>query len=268
MNINLSREGVFPLVDDSGMASTGWTFPGTIQGEGKLCGVPSIFVRTQGCNLRCSWKNSMGETVPCDTAHTWSENGGYTVDAKKLADSIYQHCSSSNIRHIVVTGGEPMLQSEGTEELLKYLQKWYGLHTTLETNSTIFNSQIMYSTVLLSISPKLGMVNMSDKEYAEIVAENINHLHMNMRRMVQLKFVVSQLSDDERIRSFVEMVDERSQTFCSRFHPTEDVLVMPMGATREELSLNAPIAAELAVKNGWRYTPRLHVDLWNNKERT
>lgn len=267
MKINLSREGIFPLVEDNGVASTGWTFPGTIQGEGKLCGTPSLFIRTQGCNLRCSWKNALGETVPCDTAHTWPDDGGHLVDIEPLVESLYDLCLPRNLRHIVVTGGEPMLQEDATEELLKYL-KGYGFHTTLETNSTIFSPHIMYSTDLLSISPKLGMTHLSDKEYAEIVAKNINHLHMNRHRMVQLKFVVSQLSDDERIRSFVKMVDDKCQTFCSRFHAIEDVLVMPMGASREELQRTAPIAAQLAIKNSWRYSPRLHVDLWNNKERT
>lgn len=268
MTINLSREGIFPLVENNGVASTGWAFPGTIQGEGKLCGVPSLFIRTQGCNLRCAWKNALGDSVPCDTAHTWSKTGGYSADIEDITTKIDRQCKSSNIRHVVVTGGEPLMQSKATEELLKCLLQRYGYHTTLETNSTIFNSNIMSFTKLLSISPKLGMSPLPDKEYAEVVAENINRLHMNSGRMVQLKFVVSQLSDDERIRSFVKMVDERSQTSCSRFDPLEDVLVMPMGASKEELQRSAPIAAELAVKNGWRYSPRLHVDLWNNKERT
>lgn len=267
MYIRLSREGVFPLVDESGVSSTGWSFPGTIQGEGKLCGVPSLFIRTQGCNLRCSWKNCLGESVPCDTAHSWSANGGYNADVNEITELILGQCKKSNIGHIVLTGGEPMLQEEATLQLLTKL-RYHELHTTLETNGTVFNSQIMYVTDLLSISPKLGMVPMSDEEYANIIAENINHLHMNRNRSVQLKFVVSQQSDEQRILSFIELVNDRSQYFCSRFDKYNDVLIMPMGATRAEMQLSAPVAAELAVKNGWRYTPRLHVDLWNNKERT
>lgn len=267
MTINLSREGIFPLVDDNGISSTGWSFPGTIQGEGKLCGVPSLFIRTQGCNLRCSWKNIIGDSVPCDTAHTWTDKGGYSANVEDVADTVVRQCKSSNIRHVVITGGEPMLQPEATEYLLKFLQS-NDLHVTLETNGTIFNPDIMYSVNLLSISPKLGIAPLSDEEYAEIVAENITHLHMNRNRSVQLKFVISQRSDDERIRSFVEMVNDKSRCSCSCFNKMNDVLLMPMGATREEMQRSAPITAELAVKNGWRYSPRLHVDLWNNKERT
>ncbi|MFB3041869.1 MAG: radical SAM protein [Candidatus Poribacteria bacterium] len=75
----------------------------TIQGEGKLVGVPSVFFRTSYCNLRCVW---------CDTPYTsWTpENKDITVTEAVEAINKY------NCKHVVLTGGEPFIQ---TRELTK-----------------------------------------------------------------------------------------------------------------------------------------------------
>ena len=71
----------------------------SIQGEGKLVGVPSIFIRTSGCNLRCTW---------CDTPYTsWNPEG-----ETQTIDEILERTRTFAGRHIVLTGGEPMIASE------------------------------------------------------------------------------------------------------------------------------------------------------------
>src|SRR5689334_24705142 len=95
----------------------------SIQGEGRLAGVPSVFVRTSGCNLRCVW---------CDTPYTsWQPEG----EEKSLAE-IVGAAKNYPARHAVVTGGEPLLAPE-IEELTAGL-KTEGFHITIETAATIF----------------------------------------------------------------------------------------------------------------------------------
>src|SRR5579875_4076192 len=71
----------------------------SIQGEGMLLGVPSVFVRTSGCNLRCTW---------CDTPYTSWNPEGEQFTVKQVVEKVAQFPAS----HVVVTGGEPMIAPE------------------------------------------------------------------------------------------------------------------------------------------------------------
>ena len=111
----------------------------SLQGEGALVGVPSVFIRTSGCNLRCSW---------CDTPYTSWQPEGDDLDAGGRSST---RCERTRRRHVVVTGGEPMIAPE-IVALTEHLRE-RGLHITIETAGTVFTP---VACDLMSISPKLA----------------------------------------------------------------------------------------------------------------
>lgn len=137
----------------------------SLQGEGMYSGVASTFVRLQGCNLRCQQESREGllRYFTCDTLDARKETGLCTeeVDVDTLADTV----DGMTARHVVVTGGEPMLQAE---ELQAFLAQLWHLRTsaretpkliTLETNGTIYHQGVMEWLHLVSLSPKLQFMN-------------------------------------------------------------------------------------------------------------
>ena len=113
----------------------------SLQGEGLLAGTPSTFVRTSGCNLRCVW---------CDTPFTsWKPEGREMTVAEVLAavDGLAP-------RHVVVTGGEPLLVSEAADLCRKLRGR--GHHVTVETAGTVLPAADGPLFDLVSISPKLA----------------------------------------------------------------------------------------------------------------
>ena len=230
----------------------------SLQGEGKLSGIPSVFVRTSGCNLRCWF---------CDSYHTSWEPTGAWLSIDDIVDEILSYEQAD---HVVFTGGEPMIHEESVA-LLDELAD-YGYHTTVETNGTIYRDAAID---LASISPKLASSTPTaerdpkgDGEWAD--RHDQRRIDMNaLSGLVdsydsQLKFVVTGRDDMAEIESLIERVREATSTTV----PDENVLLMPEGMTQEELDAKRNNIAELAMEYGYRYTPRLHVDLWNDAPRT
>src|ERR1700749_3162604 len=110
----------------------------SLQGEGILVGVPSVFVRTSGCNLRCTW---------CDTPYTsWNPEG-----SELAAEEIVRQVRAFPAAHAVLTGGEPMLFADSITLPQGFREA--GLHITVETAGTIYQP---VACDLMSISPKLA----------------------------------------------------------------------------------------------------------------
>ena len=226
----------------------------SLQGEGKLAGVPSVFVRTSGCNLRCWF---------CDSYHTsWEPTGAY-LSIDEIVDEVRSYDRAD---HVVFTGGEPMIHDESVA-LLDALAD-YGYHTTVETNGTIYRDAAID---LASISPKLASSTPTperdpkgDGEWAD--RHERRRIDIDALAALvddydsQLKFVVTGHDDIQEIERLVGRVREAATTGI----PDEDVLLMPEGMTQVELDAKRNDVAELAVEYGYRYTPRLHVDLWND----
>lgn len=259
--LRLSREGIFPITRDLASrpidTATGIRRPGTIQGEGKLCGVPSLFVRLQGCNLRCKWQTGDGTTSVCDTAHTWAAGG-----TEMSVDDVFATLMGNmeGMRHVVITGGEPLLQSDAVADLIDLLRNTQ-IHTTIETNG-LTDSVPNVLPDLMSISPKLSAsgLTVAERMASARGARLLTEAALADGRDIQLKFVVCRPEDADEIKA--DYADTLSLL------RTDDIIVMPLGANLTTLSRTRETALEMAIGNGWRYGPRLHIDLFGNKEGT
>lgn len=215
----------------------------SLQGEGTLVGVPSVFVRTSGCNLRCVW---------CDTPYTsWQPEG-----EECSLDEIRTRVARYPARHVVVTGGEPMIAPQ-VVELTKILRA-QNLHVTIETAGTVFAPVVCD---LISISPKLA--NSTPEGDWTARHERLRIQPDVLRRLTaeyeyQLKFVVANPQDQAEIRRLVD---------CLRADPGK-VILMPEGIDAGTLRERGVWIAEICKQEGFRFSPRLHVDLWGNRRGT
>jgi 7-carboxy-7-deazaguanine synthase len=227
----------------------------SLQGEGTLAGMPTVFVRTSGCNLRCWF---------CDSYHTSWEPTHAWMEIDDILETVQEY---ERAEHVVLTGGEPLLHEESVEMLDRFSAE--GYHTTVETNGTIYRDA---SIDLASISPKLssstptaerdpkGTGEWADKhEKRRLDMDVLTSLIENYS--FQLKFVVTGRDDMEEINQLVERIREAACVDVEN----HDVLLMPEGVTQSELADRRELVAELAMEHGYRYTPRLHVNLWNDE---
>ena len=213
----------------------------TIQGEGVLAGVPSVFVRTSGCNLRCQW---------CDTPYTSWQPEGTDWTLGQIAGEV----RSYEARHVVVTGGEPMIAPE-IIPLTQQLRD-LGLHITIETAGTVFQP---VACDLMSISPKLSNSTPQDAHWGprhdrlrvqpDVLAE------LMARYEYQLKFVIAEPADVEEARELAGLLKA----------DRERVVLMPEGTDRDRLRERGRWIAEVCKQEGFRFSPRLHVDLWGDR---
>ncbi|WP_123538158.1 7-carboxy-7-deazaguanine synthase QueE [Halosimplex salinum] len=226
----------------------------SLQGEGKLAGVPTVFVRTSGCNLRCWF---------CDSYHTsWEPTHSWM----SLDDIIDEVSAYDQATHVVLTGGEPLMYDDSVELLNRLGEA--GYHTTVETNGTIYRDAHID---LASISPKLASSTPTpekDPKGEGDWASRHEDRRIDMGALTtlvddyesQLKFVVTGPDDMDEIEELVDRVRDATSTAI----PDSDILLMPEGVTRDQLDETRNEVAELATEHGYRYTPRLHVDLWND----
>jgi 7-carboxy-7-deazaguanine synthase len=209
----------------------------SIQGEGMLAGVPSFFVRTAGCNLRCFW---------CDTAYAWECQGDHRDVGEILARARRSSC-----RHAVLTGGEPLLQAD-LPELAAGLQV-AGMHVTVETAGTVAPQ---FTCDLLSLSPKTSSSDPGGewREPHQRLRRDLGPARalLARHREHQLKLVVRERADMPEILAVVAALGVNP----------ERVLLMPEGRTAAEVAPRAPLVAALCLEHGFRYSPRLHLDLF------
>lgn len=222
----------------------------SIQGEGMLAGTPSWFCRVSGCNLRCSW---------CDTPYaSWSPEG----DSRTI-EELVSEARASALRHAVLTGGEPMLFPQVRD--LTHRLRASGMHVTIETAGTVDQD---LTCDLISVSPKLANSTPTDdprdptgvwQERHEARRFQPDVLRSVLRRgeQRQVKFVVCSPADLDEIDTIVRTIG------CD----PDEVMLMPEGVApkaRDEVQW----IVRACMERGWRYCPRLHIDLFGNRRGT
>jgi len=218
----------------------------SLQGEGFLAGIPSVFIRLAGCPLRCKW---------CDTKYAWDSTAGANYSIERILQTIQRWPS----KFIVITGGEPMINSD-LPKLLRKL-KALGKHITVETAGIAFIPDMPCD--LMSISPKLSNSAPADPKLLA-VHEN-SRLDLSVLRELidhcnyQLKFVIESEDDLSEIQQTIEEIGNID---------TEKVMLMPQASTRDELLAKSPTVAEMCKRTGFTFCNRLQILLWNNKRET
>ena len=255
----LAPEGLFPLPEkEKGKSALQLSVAGTIQGEGILAGTPSLFLRLAGCNMLCHWNSEAKKNIACDTPHALNPSQGHPESIEAVVKKILKHCGA--IRHLVITGGEPLLQASELRELLDTLHHSpMSFHITVESNGSLFAPELLPYVDLWSFSPKLYPVfvpaqRISQEEYYRSLNAWLQAIQFPSR--VQLKFVVGACEDHVTLLDFLSHLQLRTP---------DTVMLMPLGATQEELAQSAPIALEMAIRYGFRFAPRLQIMLWGNK---
>ncbi len=223
----------------------------SLQGEGFFAGVPSVFVRLAGCPLRCRW---------CDTKYAWDKTAGTTYSIAKIVETVQKW----PCRFVVITGGEPMINS-ALPKLVQEL-KAKGKHITIETAGIAYIPDMPCD--LMSISPKLSNSTPDDAklDFGELsrtaAAHEGSRLDIAVLRELidnykyQLKFVVNSPNDLSEIQQTIEEIKGVDQ---------EKVMLMPQAATRDELLAKSPMIADMCKHTGFAFCQRLQVLLWNNE---
>ena len=240
----------------------------TIQGEGAYTGVPSVFFRTSFCNLRCWY---------CDSYYTsWKpENKEITVE--EAFSKIYAY----NCKHVVISGGEPFVQSKELQMLCDLLYE-EGHHITIETNATIYvptKAQfISMSPKLSNSTPTLDNVNINYSNYLNSGRKNEvidierqtkkwsnRHEKMRINSKVIRQFLDNHLCQVKFVVSTIEDLEEIQQLEYDLEIPHNLITLMPEGITKTEIRKKQQWLVELCIKHGYRYSDRLHIQLWGTK---
>jgi len=226
-------------------------FGPTVQGEGKNAGKPVAFLRLSGCNLHCIW---------CDTPFTWNWRGTDFAHPEKFERSEEEHKMSienifatlqkTKMRHLIVSGGEPLIQHKELAKLFLEL-KAHGWFLEVETNGTIYpNNDAFWCLVdQVNCSPKLS--NAGDPFKLRIKDEALKKLSKNPK--VNFKFVIQTEEDWKEAESLIDG------------YGMVEVRLMPECRTPEELHEKEVWLKDLAHRHGVLYCTRLSILKGNNR---
>ncbi|XPV68121.1 MAG: 7-carboxy-7-deazaguanine synthase QueE [Halarcobacter sp.] len=239
-------------------------FGPTIQGEGKLIGTPSIFIRVGKCNMKCVGFNVEYETpsgiknFSCDSFHavdTAFKEQWKAMDCKQILEESSKIMPKYKV-DIVITGGEPLLywKDEEFQKLLKYFVE-NNYKVTIETNASL-NIEFEYpyqKELLFSMSVKLS--NSLEPLKKRVNIPTLTKILKNTKDSY-LKFVID--------KQFLQKASEEINFLLTQI-PKVEVYLMPMGDTAKQISENSEAVIAMAIEYGFKYCDRLHIRVWDNK---
>ena len=215
----------------------------SIQGEGIHAGKPSVFLRTALCNLKCVW---------CDTKYTWDwDNYDYSKEVHELPiEKVIEKIKQFEPKHIVITGGEPLIQQNDIASLLSKLGDDYFVE--VETDCTIIpNSAMLEHINHWNVSPKTS--NSGNSREAREIPQCYDFF-AKLENSV-FKFVIENESD---LKEIDELITKYSI-------PKNKILLMPQASTKDELNLKKEEIEKIAKAKGLLFSSRLQVERWGNQ---
>lgn len=204
----------------------------SVQGEGPNVGRPSIFVRLGGCNLACTW---------CDSKFTWDPK--VADNTMTTTDAVIQEIQKYPATHLVITGGEPMLQQKAIRALMESLP---GYTAEVETNGSQA-SEIDDLIEQFNCSPKLA--NSGNKSYPLALDPK--------NQKVIFKFVIQKESDLEEVEKYAKEWEI----------PRTKIWLMPEGVNKKVIQERSLWLIDLCKQKGYHFTPRLHILLYDNERK-
>lgn len=218
----------------------------SLQGEGPNTGIPSVFLRLTGCKLDCAW---------CDTTAVWKTGKWY--DFAQLATLFEENGYSraiDNGAHLILTGGDPLLQQEALSIWLESVSDYFGnaVPITVETEGLIGPTvELQHFVTKFMVSPKLSNSGMSP---ARRINPQVLRWHAQDGSSF-FKIVVGSMEDiDEAIKMIADFGFKKNR-----------VSFMPCASSREQLLGEFAVRTlpDYCMKNGYRFCTRLHVWMWD-----
>ncbi len=235
----------------------------SIQGEGKYMGFPSLFFRFGGCNLQCQGfqtEYSINKEVKlgCDSFYSvdsYFKEEWQQIDKVETLITIiksYPH----NIKHIVFTGGEPLIYANNPIflQFIQYLNK-SDFYITIETNGTVeLHNREEFKSLTYSIAIKLSN---SGEEYSKRINLKALQSLIQLSDNIFFKFTIDKNSILNNINSEIQEIHN--------LFPNIPIYCMAIGKNLDELETNSRYVVQFCLDNGYMYSDRLHIRLWNGK---